>query len=127
MTVDSIERVDFHPDYSKHDSLINAITQLLYRNEIIDTVQGFLERNERFFPSSFNDYKIKADKAVKFTEGETGAEFEMVSVFSIYYLDINMMYDFEQYLQAGKKIKIEGFLVSGDAHGLMMSVMKILK
>lgn len=127
INIDSIDRIDFHPDYTEQEAKIIALTQLLFRNEVIDTVQGYLNRNDRLSPGSFNDYIIKADKAVMFTGGESGAKYEMISEFTVYYLDLNMMYDFEKYLRAGKKIKIEGYLTSGDAHSLIMTVMKILE
>ena len=130
INVDSINRVDFLIDYSKQDSLIEAKEQ--YLNQIwgkckIDTIQGVLIRSTRYAPDLGNDYSIRVETPIRYTGGETEKEYEMISQFTIHYLDLNMLYDFEQHIRNGEKVKVMGFLKSGYRDALTMSALKIIK
>jgi|GEM_PF-2833397 len=130
INVASIKRVDFLPDYTKQDSLIEAKKK--YMNELwrkcqIDTIQGVLIRTTRYAPDLGNDYAIRIDTPIKYTGGETEKEYEMISQFTIHYLDLNMLYDFEHYIRNGARIRVIGFLKSGYGDALNMTALKILE
>lgn len=128
--VDSIRRVDYLPDYTKQDSLIEAKKKFmndLWRNCQIDTIQGVLIRTIRYAPDLMNDYAIRIDTPIKYTGGETDKEYEMISQFTIHYLDLNMLYDFEHHIKNGQRIRVIGFLKSGYGDALTMTTLKIIE
>jgi hypothetical protein len=93
----------------------------------IDTIQGVLIRTTRYAPDLGNDYAIRIDTPIKYTGGETEKEYEMISQFTIHYLDLNMLYDFEHHIRNGERIRAIGFLKSGYGDALNMTALKILE